>query len=40
MAILVRRFGVAHLPLAEDVVQDALLKAMQVWPFTGLPTVK
>jgi len=37
VAILARRFGVAHLHLAEDVVQDALLKAMQVWPFTGVP---
>ncbi len=37
VAILTRRFGVAHLHLAEDVVQDALLKAMQVWPFTGIP---
>lgn len=37
VAILTRRFGVAHLHLAEDVVQDALLKAMQVWPYTGVP---
>jgi RNA polymerase sigma-70 factor (ECF subfamily) len=37
VAILTRRFGVAHLPLAEDVVQDALVKAMQVWPYTGVP---
>lgn len=37
VAILTRHFGIAHLHLAEDVVQDALLKAMQVWPYTGLP---
>jgi RNA polymerase sigma-70 factor (ECF subfamily) len=37
VAILARHFGARHLPLVEDVVQDALLKAMQVWPFTGLP---
>jgi RNA polymerase sigma factor (sigma-70 family) len=37
VAILTGRLGVAHLQLAEDVVQDALLRAMQVWPFTGLP---
>src|SRR5471032_1309577 len=37
VAILAGRLGVAHLQLAEDVVQDALLRAMQVWPFTGVP---
>jgi len=37
VAILARRLGAAHLHLAEDVVQDALLRAMQVWPFTGVP---
>jgi RNA polymerase sigma factor (sigma-70 family) len=37
LAILARRLGAAHLQLAEDVVQDALLRAMQVWPFTGVP---
>ncbi len=26
-----------HLHLAEDVVQDALVRAMQTWPFTGVP---
>jgi RNA polymerase sigma factor (sigma-70 family) len=37
VAILARRLGAAHLHLAEDVVQDALLRAMEVWPFTGVP---
>jgi RNA polymerase sigma-70 factor (ECF subfamily) len=37
VAILTRHFGIAHLHLAEDVVQDALLKAMETWPFTGVP---
>jgi RNA polymerase sigma-70 factor (ECF subfamily) len=37
VAILTRHFGTRHLPLVEDVVQDALLKAMRVWPFTGVP---
>lgn len=37
VAILTRRFGTAHLHLAEDVVQDALVKAMETWPFTGVP---
>lgn len=34
---LTRVFGPAHLDLAEEVVQDALLKALQVWPFEGVP---
>ena len=37
VAILARRLGAEHLHLAEDVVQDALLRAMQVWPFSGVP---
>src|ERR1035437_5363062 len=37
VAILTRHFGVAHLHLAEDVVPDALVRAMQTWPFTGVP---
>jgi len=37
VAILTRHFGARHLPLVEDVVQDALLKAMRVWPYTGVP---
>jgi RNA polymerase sigma-70 factor (ECF subfamily) len=34
---LTRVFGPAHLDLAEEVVQDALLKALEVWPFRGIP---
>lgn len=37
VAILTHRFGVQHLHLAEDVVQDALVRAMETWPFTGVP---
>ncbi len=37
VATLTRHFGVAHLHLAEDVVQDALVRAMQIWPYTGVP---
>lgn len=37
VSILTRHFGVRHLHLAEDVVQDALVRAMQTWPFTGVP---
>jgi RNA polymerase sigma-70 factor (ECF subfamily) len=37
VAILTRIFGVEHLTLAEDVVQDALARALQTWPFYGIP---
>lgn len=36
-ASLTRFFGSRHLELAEDVVQDTLLKAMREWPFKGIP---
>lgn len=37
VATLARVFGAGHLDLAEDVVQDALVKALQQWPFKGIP---
>jgi len=37
IAILTRIFGVEHLSLAEDVVQEALARALQTWPFYGVP---
>jgi RNA polymerase sigma-70 factor (ECF subfamily) len=37
VAWLTRIFGPAHLELAEEVVQDALVKALQQWPFAGIP---
>jgi RNA polymerase sigma factor (sigma-70 family) len=36
-ASLTRFFGSKHLDLAEDVVQDTLMKAMHEWPFKGIP---
>jgi RNA polymerase sigma-70 factor (ECF subfamily) len=37
VATLTRIFGFEHLTLAEDVVQEALARALQTWPFYGLP---
>ena len=37
VAWLTRVFGPANLELAEEVVQDALVKALQQWPFSGVP---
>jgi RNA polymerase sigma factor (sigma-70 family) len=36
-AALTRFFGSKHVELAEDVVQDTLIKAMHEWPFKGIP---
>lgn len=37
VATLTGIFGVEHLNLAEDVVQEALARALQTWPFYGVP---
>ncbi len=37
VASLTRVFGAHNLQLAEDVVQDALIRALQTWPFQGVP---
>src|SRR5215472_13841393 len=37
VAALTRVFGVHNLALAEDVVQDAFCRAMEVWRFRGVP---
>ncbi len=37
VSALTRLLGPANLELAEEVVQDALLKALQTWPTNGVP---
>ena len=37
VATLTGIFGVQHLTLAEDVVQEALGRALRTWPFHGVP---
>ena len=37
VATLTRIFGVHNLALAEDVVQDAFCRALEVWKFRGIP---
>lgn len=37
VAALIARIGYDNLELAEDVAQDALIKAISRWPYTGLP---
>ena len=38
IAHLARVFGTAHIEVIEDAVQDALIKAMQTWPFGNVPS--
>lgn len=37
IAVLVKIFGTEHLQLAEDVVQDALMRALETWKYRGTP---
>jgi RNA polymerase sigma factor (sigma-70 family) len=37
VATLTGRLGVHRLELAEDVVQEALVRALQTWPYRGVP---
>jgi RNA polymerase sigma-70 factor (ECF subfamily) len=37
VATLTRLLGSRHMALAEDAVQDALVSALQTWPFRGVP---
>ena len=37
VAMLAGQLGVHRLQLAEDVVQEALVRALQTWPYRGVP---
>ena len=37
VASLTRAFGPGNLQLAEDVVQESLVRALQLWPYRGIP---
>src|SRR5262252_6080968 len=37
VSVLTGIFGIDRLELAEDVVQDALVRALQTWPYYGIP---
>ena len=37
VATLTRAFGLHNLTLAEDVVQDAFCRALEVWKLRGIP---
>src|SRR5689334_11095557 len=37
VSVLTSIFGVERLQLAEDVVQEALVRALRTWPYYGVP---
>jgi RNA polymerase sigma factor (sigma-70 family) len=37
VASLTRAFGLEHLQTVEDAVQDALVQALRLWPYRGMP---
>jgi RNA polymerase sigma-70 factor (ECF subfamily) len=37
VSVLSRIFGIGHLDLIEDAVQDALVAALKTWPYNGFP---
>ncbi|MBW1297612.1 RNA polymerase sigma factor [Aquimarina litoralis] len=37
VAVLVKIFGIENIEIAEDVVQDALVSALETWKFRGIP---
>jgi RNA polymerase sigma factor (sigma-70 family) len=37
VSVLARRFGVEHIDLVEDAVQEAMIAAMRKWPVAGVP---
>ena len=37
VSVLTGIFGINRLQLAEDVVQESLIRALRTWPYTGVP---
>lgn len=37
VSVLVAQFGLSRLQLAEDAVQEAFVRALQTWPYRGIP---
>jgi RNA polymerase sigma factor (sigma-70 family) len=37
VSVLTRIFGIERLDLAEDVVQEAMIRALKTWPYYGIP---
>ena len=37
VAVLSKFFGLDHIELAEDIVSETFLAAMETWPYQGIP---
>lgn len=37
IAVLVKRFGIAHIEIAEDIASETFLSAMDTWTYNGIP---
>lgn len=37
VAVLIHRFGIEHMALAEDMASESFTKAMETWPYEGIP---
>ena len=37
VAVLARQFGLAHIEVAEDIVSETFVAAMETWPYKGIP---
>ncbi|WP_373492610.1 RNA polymerase sigma factor [Aquiflexum sp.] len=37
VAVLSRLFGIEHVEIAEDIVSDTFMSAMEIWPYQGIP---
>jgi len=37
VAVLCKRFGIAHIEVAEDIASETFLLALETWPFKGIP---
>ena len=38
VSVLTKSFGIEYVELAEDIVSETFMLALDVWPFKGLPT--
>src|SRR5438067_9387053 len=40
ISVLTGIFGINRLQLAEDVVQESLVRALRTWPYAGFPKIR
>jgi len=37
VAVLCKNYGIEHIEVAEDIASDTFQKAMEIWPYSGIP---